>query len=539
MTAADTSSVTKKDGASKKPPKPPREQGPKGIVQVTDRITMTDPSVIPFQSRVVRDYVWDAEKCDYERDADGRCIQKEEARFSYAWVLSTPSGSGYYSKGETADPIKHAEQILRDYEQGALIHLLAMPEGKDFYDESEDAPGPYYVLSQASPWHRERWFQKRLHLLAEVLPRQSNKFPGLVAYYQTPQKRAEGVLTPIKPGKFLKKFFGDVLTEEQIQDLGMKWIEWSSPPELKWTQDADEIEAIYSNGPSSCMGKDAAYFSTGGIHPARVYAGPDLGVAWLGDQKDATARAVVWPEKKIYNTVYGDYHRLKMAFAAQGWVEGDLDGARVQRIRFRSGFVMPYVDGCSSAADEDDYLRLGMGRLCTSNTSGWTESSLYSCTVCDEEVDEDDAHHYDGDSYCDCCFHERFRECDVYGDYYPSDDGHDGPNDTWISQDAIDRDRAFYCDATEKAYPMRSYDHVVMADGETWERSHAEEHAFECEFSQEWYPNAERVELSDGRVYAQSATLGITQERLQEWIGEAAIIGADASDNQPSLPLAA
>jgi len=65
--------------------------------------------------------------------------------------------------------------------------------------------------SSEFPWKRIPYIMEEEELLDALSPRPSSTKPGLVAYYQTPEKRAKGILTPIKPGRFLRKYFSEYL----------------------------------------------------------------------------------------------------------------------------------------------------------------------------------------------------------------------------------------------------------------------------------------------------------------------------------------
>ncbi len=57
------------------------------------------------------------------------------------------------------------------------------------------------------------WFFNNFRRWAEMLPAPSETLPGRLAYYQSVEKRVRDIRTPIKPGKWLQKVFGDILTQ--------------------------------------------------------------------------------------------------------------------------------------------------------------------------------------------------------------------------------------------------------------------------------------------------------------------------------------
>jgi hypothetical protein len=88
--------------------------------------------------------------------------------------------------------------------------------------------------------------------------------------------------------------------EQFLIDIGY----YSGKADFKILRNADEIESAYVNGPTSCM-NDPDDYPLPDIHPARAYASPDLGLAVLYREDECVARAVVFPERKIYGRSYG------------------------------------------------------------------------------------------------------------------------------------------------------------------------------------------------------------------------------------------
>ncbi|RUT88025.1 MULTISPECIES: hypothetical protein [unclassified Mesorhizobium] len=418
-----------------------------------------------------------------------------------------------------------APQLSR-YGSSSHLHMVAYGTGTEPYGDLIP-----HLNSEFSPWHKQDWFKAHIGRWAEHMPRFSTKFPGLVAYYQTPQKRKAGVLTPIKPGKYLKKYLGDVLTEEFIQEQGLAWQSFFAPAELKVTQDADEVQEVYENGPNSCMSKSADEFA-GECHPARVYAGPDLGVAYIGDIDNAAARCVVWPEKKIFARVYGDYHRMGSALEAAGYKEGDADdfrGARLRRFYNGDFYTVPYSDVFNYASDNGEYLIWGRGDVYMQHTNGTSVDNPQGCRCddCEGRLGEDGGFGvHRGATVCESCYFEDYFTCSITDEVFPNDQLVSSPDDYNISRYATQRytSSVFYCDGTSTWYPTNYFDYVTLADGDTYEQSYADEHAFHCEFSEEWHDNAEHCELDDGRVFAWEATRYLTQQ-FWDWKDGAVEIG--------------
>lgn len=513
------------DGAPEAHAEEPAERLPRGVVRVHPRVTMTDPeSGLVGQPHTG----WTGEKY-----------------LHYAAVIVDGLNAGCWDRCTL--PLKDNGEPDYDHPfrcYSGAVHLLGYPQGADVYDLFAG------LNSNGSPWHKKSWFRKQIGRWAEHIPAPSKQHPGMVAYYQTPQKRLAGIRTPIKPGKYLKKYFGDVLSEEEIQTYGIEWQQAFSPAELKVTQDADEIEQVYENGPRSCMAGSADGFA-GDCHPARVYAGPDLGIAYCGDTDEATARCLVWPQKKVYYPKwYGDYHRLEMALEAAGWKAGneeDFRGARIQRIYNEDDdfYTVPYVDTHSYATDDGTYLILGRGDVYLRHTNGTSDDNPRSgcrCADCERRMREGDSIYVDStDEYvCESCYSENYFTCEILDRVYPDSDMVAAPDGHRISERATERyagSRVFFCDGTNMWYPLADYDYVILADGTSYEQSYADENAFQCEFSEEWYDNEERGELDDGRVFAWEATRYLT-EQFWDWKDGAIEIGRIDHPRQLELDLA-
>lgn len=443
-----------------------------------------------------------------------------------------------------------AEAVV-DYLQRAGYrskHIVSLPAEKGY------SPWSYfekYVLPfMHCPWNGNSIFSDNLDRWIESFPIPSKKVPGLVAYFQDADKRARDIQTPIKPGKYLKKFFGDLLSEETIQALALEWTNAYSPRTLNVTQDADEIERIYRgkyNG--SCMHFRHGDHS-GDEHPARVYAGPDLGIAYIGDIDSADGRCLVWPDKKIYfGKFYGDYHRLEASLIAAGYSEGEeeeFSGARLQRIPYGSSFVLPYIDTHESVRDNGTWLILDNdGDIGARNTNGLSDE-LSHCDDCEETTDSDDLT-YIGSldrSVCSCCRAENYFYCDEMHDYYRDEDGVEVEGMGTYSQRGVDRmvdrETVFFCEETEEYYSASSYDHTVLTDGRTVALHIAEERGYFCAFSDQYsLDHGTKQEISDGR-YVDLDMVSNTAE-LDAWCdGEGVtLVGAIKDENQIELALAA
>jgi hypothetical protein len=202
------------------------------------------------------------------------------------------------------------------------------------------------------PWAGEPWNVGHEH----HYPHLSQKQLGKIAFTEDDKKGMADRQTIISPGRYLTRFFSDKLTPKEIERWAGAVSMASKEFELKITQDADEIEAIYVNGPGSCMSGKRSWE----VHPARIYAGPDLAVAYLGTPEKPTARCVIWPEKKLRSVMYGDVTKLEIALDGADYVEGEMYGARLRKIELGHGaYVMPYLDCAPGIEDGDEFFITG------------------------------------------------------------------------------------------------------------------------------------------------------------------------------------
>ncbi len=200
--------------------------------------------------------------------------------------------------------------------------------------------------------------------------------------------------------------------------------------DLKFATTADEIADVYMiydsdiEGVScSCMrhGYDSEdpfdsedLFDTP-VHPTAPYASPDLAIAYVAnDEGYTTARALVWPEKKLYTRTYGAASRLLAALKRKGYRPSagyyshyactssgntellTFEGARLTAIRirgkdnqFESGhkaFIMPYLDEMGYVeVDPNDpkYFRIAKRGCPAQSTTGYVGIDIpMECHCC-------------------------------------------------------------------------------------------------------------------------------------------------------------
>ena len=251
---------------------------------------------------------------------------------------------------------------------------------------------------------------------------------AMVSFFENERKLEADRRTEMRVGRYVRRFNGGKLKDEDVERIAAASDVKLRGNRVKITQDADEIEQVYRYGPRSCMAGSAYDFDTDGIHPARVYAGPDLALAYIGEPTDASARCVVWPEKKVYSTIYGDVSRMSRMLESLGYEEGGLRGARVRLIECDYGVVMPYVDGVSNAEIDGKYVVLGRGyEVECSNTNGLGQDSARAyCDRCEDRVPEDDIREvfsarYSSETWCSSCVDYSATYCSYVEEYVVDD----------------------------------------------------------------------------------------------------------------------
>jgi len=251
-----------------------------------------------------------------------------------------------------------------------------------------------------TPWHEEAWYQARheehfCHVSTEQL--------GKIAFTENAAKGQVDRQLVMSPGRYLHRFFSSDLDNNAIEGWCARLSVQLDEDTLKITQDADEIEDVYVGGPSSCMAHETNEFDSF-CHPTRVYAGPDTAIAYIGSRADARARSVVWPELKIYTSIYGDVSRLKLLLENAGYSKGSLNGARIRRIVDGDSFVVPYIDAGDDLADDGKFLIVGHGSIPSENTNGLGDRIWY-CPRCEQDGSEHEIVYFRDGSSEEWCYH--------------------------------------------------------------------------------------------------------------------------------------
>lgn len=326
------------------------------------------------------------------------------------------------------------------------------------------------------PWADAPWFKREE--TKDHFAHVSTKDASKITFTESEAKgEIDRQAPPMKPGRYLRQFYGDVLDANRITELTREYAAYTNTnpdelDELLFARTEDEIEHVYLRGPESCMSHDESDYDTP-FHPVRVYAGFDLAIAYCKDEDGRIfARALCWPERKIYGRIYpgrdpshynfaeGDiekHDRFTETLRREGFSRGKLDGARFSRQTDDWGaIVCPYIDGDQQVTVRRNCLVIGddgSGTLyAADNTNGLLGDEIDErpqCDNCGERYDEGEGvtpEDRDFYTYCEDCAENVLHQCEATGAYY--------------------------------RYQQNI---VTLSDGTVWSREHFEDHGATCE----------------------------------------------------------
>ena len=222
----------------------------------------------------------------------------------------------------------------------------------------------------------------------------------------------------MKPGKYLRKFFD--LSDQQIEHaVGM----WKARVlvVLNIAMSPEDITLVYQNGPGSCMSGQC--WDTP-VHPCSIYGAGDLGVAYIGDIMGCDGRSLVWPEHMLRaNSTYGDWETMSSALKDAGYKTQEemehtvtFTGARLLKVEYRGGLVLPYCDVCDGVQDKGGHLILVNSgcEVYANSTCGYSPQGD-PCERCEETTNADDLFTVENcgeENWCEYCRDEYSFYCE-------------------------------------------------------------------------------------------------------------------------------
>lgn len=426
-----------------------------------------------------------------------------------------------------------AEDTGRKYRVKKVLNTEWRKREQRKFDE-----GVYEFL----PWYCDDWWNDPNALATHQyqFPHPSRKQPGMIAYIESEEKGMDNIVTRIKPGKYLEQFRSILkVYGRDLQKTAARFTVIYEPRKLLIAETEDDIQWVYENGPPSCM-STAAYraehsWGYGGrgkwpldMHACRVYAGPDLKVAYIvadeenpRKRKGVLARAVIWPEKKTHSRVYGEELAMNKCLEQNGYTFSPPIGAKIQRhVVDKIHFVCPYIDGGAGSGqgamavlDKKDHLEIVQFRTpfshlanCTSGATGHVcdasgrETQPRACARCGDGLVTDAVQVFtsgtDYHFWCGTCRDGVTRRCAFDGRFYHTDymDFVEMYNGDMWSQRAFNS-RGFTCQATGARYPREMA--IKMGSGELWNSEYASKHGERCGHSGAWYRKEHMVTVYD------------------------------------------
>ena len=278
--------------------------------------------------------------------------------------------------------------------------------------------------------------------------------PSKIAFTPSERHGREDRQIRMKPGKYLRKFYAGEFSEDEITQYARKFAALNEKVDFQLADTADDIENVYLKGPRSCMSNSGS---------VRAYAGHGLAVAYItGKDGDPTARAVCWPEKSIFTTIYGDESRLLASLLRAGYrregtalrdqapgeAYGDVprapnfEGAKLTCEESDGGWVCPWFDFSPDQVDpRGDILVVSRTGEYTANSTEGTIGGRM-CERCECSFSGDDYSVINEQVWCEDCYcnYSFYCEnCEESGDCEDSVTVHGDPHDhhsheqTWCS----------------------------------------------------------------------------------------------------------
>jgi hypothetical protein len=374
-------------------------------------------------------------------------------------------------------------------------YVSALRNAEDKFNEGEyerPSMGPVFASGQAKARFRVLNFLHHLHW--------SKKFPGQVAYAESYDKLVADRWTTCKPGRYLMKYFADILNENEIRVTVEHMSAATLPSELHYVESNDPAGwvNVYANGPQSCMhGEDCV----------RVYAHEKsvLRLAYLSQNGNVVARCIVREDTKEWIRCYPNtdseenqrWHTLmKNHVTNAGYTYGNLRGVLLKAVKlgrsYEDRYVCPYIDSGNGDylhadleyVDGCEYLRLGDYGGEATNTGGYVElnDGREECTDCNSMCDPDEMCYIESHgSICQCCARDNYTM--AYGRRY---------------EELIPNDEVVYCES----------------DGCSYQRDYAHYHdVHECMVRNEWYNASDLCSTKGGYVHVdECASLGVDDD---------------------------
>jgi hypothetical protein len=324
-----------------------------------------------------------------------------------------------------------------------------------------------------------------------------------IAFTKDEESGSADKQTQTTVGRYLTAYYPD-LDNELIKYINSLHQQEYQPVAVKFAT-GEKITEIYKachdSGAGSCMTKPDHYYNSS-CHPTLVFSAGDLALAYIADFDDShiKARALVWPEKKIYARLYGDYETLRSGLQTLGYTsDGNFDGARIKRIEDANSdrLVLPYLDGVQGISIIDDqWLQIDKyGDIQACNTNGLQSPENYTtCDNCEDDIaSEENAHtvytrRNSTATYCEHCRDYQAFWCEGTQEYIRNDREMTVDGQSYAEWYVIDN--ASLCQYTDE-YTFGDMVTVYTSetDAESWSENIADDESFICRVTGNRYAN--------------------------------------------------
>lgn len=274
-------------------------------------------------------------------------------------------------------------------------------------------------MERSSPvWSNAPWFLKSPYAALHFL-HNATQVPGNVAYAENPGKLLADRFTSTRPGRYLTRFFSDVLSEQEIKSLAeaqdAMYGTGGDAVALKFIESTDKAGwvDIYERGPESCMRGEGC---------VEVYAHEKsvLRLAYLESLGEITARAIVREDTKQYVRCYPNtnsdenqrwHTRMQIALEQAGYTHGNLNGVWLDKVGNRGdegGWLMPYLDYGKNGdqrveENSEGYWVVGSRGFDATSQSGYIfGEEMRTCDNCGGDFPEDEVEYIDHSDECVC-----------------------------------------------------------------------------------------------------------------------------------------
>lgn len=381
-------------------------------------------------------------------------------------------------------------QSQRDAAQAAqaanIGRFKIIAEKSDSWIERETGR---FVSGKYQPifWADDSWWT-RTDIAARHFAHVAESKANRIAYTESDEHGAADRQTLIAPGRYLKKYFSDVLGDSEIETLANQFVKahGGSLYELKISKDGRGIVAAYQEKKlGSCMHFGNNEYNSS-VHPCFVYGAGDIECATAWHEGECVARCLIWRregKKTLVGRIYGHVEAMQAALSTAGIATcsnnssyDELEGARLIRIEDSGGYVIPYIDGTQFAQDNGSFLIIdscGDIDSHTSHSTGGLSGHTHVCDSCEDGVDECSLSTvmttYGAESWCDCCRDNRAFYCEATEEHYNEDQftcinviSRHGYTVSFCEERS--NYSYFYCEENNEYYDSDYYSEIIIND---------------------------------------------------------------------------